>query len=182
VILVDALRGALIADFGRSSHVDFKIDHDEFTCAGDLSYAPPELLHEDPPRGWDARRRGCDCYLLGSLIYSMFQQSSLTSFIIGRLPNNANPMIRDRKIPDYRASLPHWQNGFSEALHLLSEGLRNSPIQSEVVEWVAQLSNPDFDLRCSPRSNGHVDKYDLSRLISRLDRAKHTVITIANRN
>ena len=34
--------------------------HDELDCAGDQTYAPPELLYGYIPQDWRVRRLGCE--------------------------------------------------------------------------------------------------------------------------
>ena len=49
-----------LADLGRASSRHGTSPHDELDCAGDHTYAPPELLYGYVPGDWRVRRLGCD--------------------------------------------------------------------------------------------------------------------------
>jgi serine/threonine protein kinase len=179
-ILVDAVRGGLLADFGRSSHREISVEHDKCACAGDLWYGPPELLHQHSPPNWDDRRTGCDIYLLGSLLFSMFQQTSLTTFMFHRIPSTLRPSFGSTSAVVYEDALPYWQNAFGEALFLLRQGLAGVPIADELVGWVSLLSNPDYKLRKVPHSRR--GRFDLQGFVSKIDRARYVLTAAVNKN
>ena len=59
-----------LGDLGRAQDAFAKSPYDNFQCAGDLSYAPPELLYRSNSTSlspWE-RRLSCDMYLLGSIL------------------------------------------------------------------------------------------------------------------
>ena len=75
-----------VADLGRASYRGQAGPNDEFDCAGDKSYAPPELLYGYAHPDWDLRRYGCDAYLLGSMVVFLFTGGlSATAMLLSKL-------------------------------------------------------------------------------------------------
>ena len=68
VLLFEEAGVSKISDLGRASLRGAEPPHEDEHYAGDPAYAPPELRYGEPPVDWDARRMGCDAYLLGSMI------------------------------------------------------------------------------------------------------------------
>jgi eukaryotic-like serine/threonine-protein kinase len=61
-----------VADLGRASYLGHTAPHDELSWAGDISYAPPELLYGYVHTDWRTKRFGGDLYLLGSMVVFFF--------------------------------------------------------------------------------------------------------------
>lgn len=74
-----------LADLGRAFDRHSSAPHDNAVCAGDLTYAPPELLYGYVPQDWRVRRLGCDLYLLGSLVMYLCTEVSMTHLLFKRL-------------------------------------------------------------------------------------------------
>ena len=155
-----------LADLGRSSHREVRSPHDDLQCAGDRTYAPPELLYGHVHPEWRVRRLAVDLYLLGSLIVYLYTGVSMTHLLLARV---------DRKHHytsgiTYGDVLPYLQHAFAQVLRELPRLLPSS-VASEITKSVAQLC----DLR--PEERGHPanaafrgDRYSLERYVSLFDR------------
>ena len=80
-----------LADLGRASDRKNTSPHDDNDLAGDLTYAPPELLYGHIDSDWNTRRLGCDMYLLGSLIVFLYMGVSMTHLLLNRLEDIYKP-------------------------------------------------------------------------------------------
>ena len=156
-----------LADLGRASDRNSTSPHDELRCAGDRTYAPPELLYGYVPQDWRARRLGCDLYLLGSLVVFLCTGVSMTHLLFKRL--------------DEEHHYTNWGGTYSEVLtylqHVFVQILREfrkekiHPVFSDkITEVVEQLCNPDPQHRGHPKNLRSIgNKYSLERYVSIFD-------------
>ena len=155
-----------LADLGRAFDRDSVSPHDGFDCAGDPTYAPPELLYGYAPEDWRTRRLGCDMYLLGSLVVFLCTSVSMTHLLLERL----DPKHHYLEWGDpYSEVLPYLQQAFSQIVRELREQIR-SDFSNPIAESVKQLCNPDPKRRGHSkniRSNGN--QYSLERYVSLFD-------------
>ena len=145
--------------------------------AGDLVYAPPELLYGEISADWNTRRLGCDLYLLGSMVVFFFTGGvSMTGALMGKLHPHQRPMSWRQ---DYRSALPYVSAAFEEALDEVGQSIASS-VRPAVVEVIRQLCEPD------PKRRGHsqnVDRsqFNLERFISIFDllatKAEHKLVS-----
>ncbi len=158
--------GTKIADFGRAWSKDLRVAHDNFQVAGDPGYAPPELLYNYIPADPNARRYGCDTYLLGSLTAFLFTSVHMNALIIKHL-NHAHFPYTWRGT--YAEVLPYVQAAFSSALDEF--GSSTPPTSKrELVEIVSYLCEPDPAKRGHALNRqGHSDQFGLDRFISTFD-------------
>ena len=165
-ILIFADQESKLADLGCAFDRDRTSPRDVFDCAGDLTYAPPELLYGYVPADWRARRLGCDMYLLGSLAVFFFAGVSMTHLLFGRL--------------DREHHHENWNGTYEEVspyiLHIFTQIIRElrmripSNIAEEVSRLIGQLCNPVPEQRGHPKnilSGGN--QYSLERYVSAFD-------------
>ena len=62
-VLIFQSRRSKLADLGRASDRDRQSPFDELRCAGDRTYAPPELLYGEVSTDWSSRRLACDPFI-----------------------------------------------------------------------------------------------------------------------
>jgi eukaryotic-like serine/threonine-protein kinase len=84
-VLVFGNRISKVGDLGRAAVRGQIAPHEDYECAGDPSYGPPELLYGFVDPDWTKRRLGCDAYLLGSMICFMFSAVSATVLLMEEL-------------------------------------------------------------------------------------------------
>ena len=170
-----------LADLGRASDRDSTSPHDGFKCAGDKTYAPPELLYGHVPEDWRTRRLGCDMYLLGSLVVFFCRGVSMTHLLFNRLD-------KDHHFQNwggtYSEVLPYLQNVFAQIIRELREEIQaDFGFPNEIAELVKQLCNPDPQKRGHPKnlfSSGN--QYSLERYVSIFDRlAKQAEYSLTRR-
>ena len=161
-VLVFDSNHSKLADLGRAFDFHRASPHDEVDCAGDTSYAPPELLYGHVPQDWRIRRLGCDMYLLGSLVVFFCTEVSMTHLIGNRL--NKEHHWRNWG-GTYMEVLPYIQEVFAKIIRELHRDLRPG-FPKEIPELVKQLCNPDPELRGHPKNFGKVNKLSLERYVS----------------
>ena len=155
-----------LADLGRAFDLNRTSPHDEFVCAGDITYAPPELLYKPVPENWRIRRLGCDMYLLGSLVVFFCTKVSMTHLLSKRL--NEEHHWKNWS-GTYRDVLPYIQVVFAAIIREFHEEIRPD-FPTEIPELVKQLCNPDPELRGNPKNIGNGNKFSLERYVSIFDR------------
>ena len=152
-----------LADLGRAFDRYNSAPHDELTCAGDPTYAPPELLYGHAPENWQIRRFGCDLYLLGSLIVFFYTGTSMTHLLFMRL--HENHFFDKWKGTLYSEVLPYLDRAFAEIIREFRTNFGD-----DITDMVKQLCNPDPRLRGHPKNfQSEGNKYSLERYISALD-------------
>lgn len=155
-----------LADLGRAFDLHNNSPHDEMACAGDQTYAPPELLYGEMHRDWTIRRKGCDMYLLGSLFVFLLTGVSLTHMLFKRLDVKHHPGNWNGP---YQEVLPYIESDFAQFLRELQEATP-SALSEEVTDLVRQLCNPDPERRGLPLNFGSANRYTLERYVSIFDR------------
>lgn len=140
-ILIFQEKRSKIADFGRSSYKGHVPPHEDLNVAGDMTYAPPELLYGYVDPEWNRRRFGCDIYLLGSMAVFFFMGVGMT------------PLLRQELREDF--TWGKWGGSFMDVLPYLDdafqrvmEGYRQAlpeNLRDDLYEIVSQLCQPtDF--------------------------------------
>ena len=156
-----------LADLGRASDRHGISPHDELNCAGDQTYAPPELLYGYVPEDWRARRLGCDVYLLGSLIVFFFAGVSMTHLLFKRIDKKHH---YENWGGGYSEVLPYLQHVFTQIIRELRQNIRTD-VADDIANTVKQICNPDPELRGHPRNiKSRGNQYSLERYISIFDR------------
>jgi serine/threonine protein kinase len=155
-----------VGDLGRSASKSLTSPHEELPVAGDLTYAPPELLYRSVSNEWTERRLGCDLYLLGSLASFLFFEIGVTPAILARL----DPGFHWRTWQGtYGEVLPHVIDAFDKVLDGFAQSLK-AGVPEELVTIVRRLCNPD------PRRRGHPknvvqsgNQFALERFVAQFD-------------
>lgn len=166
-----------IGDVGRSV-VKNQIDQPSHTSlnviAGQISYAPPELIYGHYNPDWNIRRLSCDLYLLGSLVMFYFANKMPTLSVA--LQFSLDAQHRSRRFDGgifsgtFEEVLPYIEHAFS---NVMSEVTKKIPadFRDEIVEIIMQLCNPNPAKRGHPRNRqGHQNPFGLERYVSTFNR------------
>ena len=169
-----------LADLGRASDRNSTSPHDEFRCAGDYTYAPPELLYGHVAQDWGTRRLGCDMYLLGSLVTFLCTSISMTHLLLERLNKKHHYKNWGGTYSDV---LPYLQHAFTQIIRELRTKLP-SGFADDIAELVKQLCNPNPELRGHPKNIKYGNnRYSLERYVSIFDYlAKRAEYSLTHRN
>lgn len=159
-----------IADLGRAWRDGHPAPHDNNECAGQVSYAPIELLYQHVESDSRIRRLGTDLYLFGSLILFFFGNVGMTAALLSELEPSQQPGVWTG---DYLQLLPYVEHAFNNVCIAFRQGLSGvcSPrIADELSLMVKYLCDPD------PKRRGHplnrrslVTQFSLERFIGRLN-------------
>jgi serine/threonine protein kinase len=172
-ILDFAADGTKLGDLGRSACLAIPCPYDDVPVPGTRAYAPPELLYDRPLQDFDRRRFGCDAYLLGSMAVYLFLGCSATAALLAQL----DPQHRPEQWRDgFSAVLPYLKKAFGSVLGEIEESLRPRPFGMEMVRVIAELCEPDPELRGHP-GNRHTstNRYSVERYVSIFDRLARRV-------
>ena len=163
-VLVFNGNNSKIGDFGRSAYKGHIPPHENNNVAGDLTYAPPELLYGYVDPDWNRRRFGCDAYLMGSMALFFFLGVGATPLLLKELPEE---FVWDSWRGTFEDVLPYLHDAFQRLLVTYSDSLPKS-IRAELTEIVSQLCVPDPRLRGHPR-NRVINQFSMERYISKLN-------------
>jgi len=156
---------AKVGDLGRASSGDGAGLYEAPGIAGDLGYAPPELLYREYQSDDRIRRLACDAYHLGSMIVFMYTGSGLTPLIEVELA----PTFHWRKWPrDYRNALPYVRNAYDYVLTSVEERI-DPQVRPDVMRAIRELTDPDPTLRGHPAAGSSISRFSMERYVSRFD-------------
>ena len=153
-----------IGDVGRSSSLGTHAIHDNYNYAGDPKYSPFELLYGQINDDWKIRRYSCDMYMFGNLIYTYFNNISLTMAVLMKLPREN---WYKEWTETYESILPQIELAFAESIEEFNHSV-DANLRKELVLMINQLCNPRVMDRGDKKSPG-VSQYSLRRYISKLD-------------
>ena len=184
-ILVFKNEPSKLADLGRASDRHGASPFDELPCAGDPTYAPPELLYGEISPDWGSRRLACDMYLLGSIVVFFCTGVSMTHLLLTRLHKNHH---YSEWGGDYRDVLPFLEHVFVQIVREF-RALTAAAFANDIADLVKHLCHPDPELRGHPASAlSKSGRYSLERYVSIFDRLARraeysltrSVLTITN--
>jgi serine/threonine protein kinase len=156
-----------IGDLGRAARKGFSPPHEQCSCAGDLSYGPPELLYGYVDPDWVKRRQGCDMYLLGSMVTFMFAGASVTAMLMNQLSSEHHWRVWTGSFDEV---LPYLQDGFSRVMEEFSAEITAGELREELTELVRQLCNPDPAVRGDTKNRARgLNPFSLERYLTRFD-------------
>ena len=166
VLLFESKKKSKLTDFGRSSTIDQAAEHDDLSCAGDISYSPFEQLYGVVHPDWKVRRYSCDMFMFGNLIMTYFNNISVTTSVINQLHPNFHP----RNWPGtYDELLPQIELAFTECIENFNQNV-DEELRKELIIMIKQLCHPDIKKRGIVRSQGLKSvQFSLQQYISRLD-------------
>lgn len=157
-----------LTDLGSSSceHLGTP-PHDLEILAGQVTYAPYELLYENPPTTWKRRRLGCDLFLLGNLCFTSLVGESLTYWTSTLIPDH----LRHTKFAgDYAEVLPHLIEVHEEIIPVLIEGTVPDQMHLDVTQLISCLCHPDPSMRGHSKNlQFSSNQFGLERFITKLN-------------
>lgn len=173
VLVFSDERGAKVCDLGRAWANGLAAPHDELLFAGDLNYAPPEVVLRSHQAADERMRRfAYDMYQLGNLIVFVFTQVHFNSIVnnaLGRLCFTHQPgNTVEERIEFFRA-------GFNSALDVFAQSERIPfDFREPLTDMVIRLCEPDPKLRGHPlNTRNSVNQYSLERFVSSLNLLAH---------
>jgi len=168
VLVFDRFEGSKICDLGRAWDRNIPGPHDALKIAGDLTYAPLELMYGEVSTDHRMRRFGCDLYHLGSLIIFLFARVHANTLVMDNLSAEHRPFNWGGT---YSEALPYTQAAFEIALQKFAEHVPGF-LRAELRRVVGELCNPDPSRRGHPENRG-ARQFSLQRYISQFDRLSH---------
>ena len=152
-----------VADLGRASRSGHPSPYDEELWAGDVNYAPPEILYSYIQPEWGKRRIASDLYMLGGLVSFIFSQTTSIATLLRGLPLQFYPGNWGGTFDEV---LPYLVNAFSGTVDDFAEALPTK-LRNDLVPIFRQLCHPD------PRKRGFPDvpmnRNALEKYLTRFD-------------
>jgi serine/threonine protein kinase len=157
-----------IGDLGRSTCPTLAAPHMNEPFAGQINYAPPEILYGSYEKDWRKRSFASDCYLFGSLIVFYFAGTTMNALIRKHISDALSWEHYHGSFEDVRAYL---LASFSKALDEFDSCLLvDGSIKTELRTMVEYLCYPLPEKRGHPKGiSTFGDQYDMERVIQRLD-------------
>lgn len=157
---------AKLGDLGRASVQGENGLHDDIFFAGDLQYAPPELLYGEIHQDDKTRRRAGDAYQLGSMLVFMFTHVGMTALIEGELEQAFHWRVWPRT---YRNVLPYVRDAYDRVLENIADHFPEG-LKTKTLGVIRQLCDPDPLIRGVPTAAAGVRRYQMETYISHFDR------------
>jgi serine/threonine protein kinase len=165
-----------IGDLGRSTCLTLASPLKDASFAGDVTYAPPEILYGVREPDWRKRSFACDTYLFGSLIVFYFSGLTMTALIRKNLPDAVS---WERHRGSYDDVQPYVLNAFSWALDEFEKCVQGDFLSGELRTLVTHLCHPIPAKRAYGPSSLAGTSNDMERVVSRLnylaDKVKYTL-------
>jgi eukaryotic-like serine/threonine-protein kinase len=155
-----------IGDLGRSTCLAIPSPLRDCTFAGDLTYAPPEVLYGVHEPEWRKRSFACDTYLLGSLIVFYFSGLTMTALLRKHLPD---PVSWEYHRGTYADVESYVLNAYSATLDEFERSVHDRPLAAELRNLVTHLCHPLPTKRAYGPPSVAGTAVDLERVVSRLD-------------
>lgn len=164
-----------IGDLGRSLSETIYGPHSDRNFAGDIRYAPPEVLHRYVLPEWRDKVFSIDCYLLGSMAAFYITGHSMTALLAKNVEDGINILAFS-----FKQALPYWVNAFDNVLVKLKDELENYEDSEELIATIKMLCYPDPSYRGHLKNiNGNGNSYNMERFITIFDKmAKKAEIKI----
>ncbi len=140
-VLEFAEDGQKLADLGRAWHRTRVSPHDALACAGDMGYAPPELLYHCSALDESDRRFGADFYLVGSMILFYFTGTRATQLLLSDLDVQFHPTSWRST---YAEVLPYLQHAFAANLIIVRNIFSDLVLGEEIVDVYRQMCDPNI--------------------------------------
>jgi eukaryotic-like serine/threonine-protein kinase len=164
-VLLFSNQASRIADLGRSSHSSIHIWHDVLQFAGDLAYAPIEVLYNACDSDWHIRRFSADLYMLGSLTSFLFTSVNITSQLLTKLDSQFHWKQWGE---DYVSVVPYIRVAMREALDC--QTCLTGKFGGEIKRIIMELCDPEPKRRGSPRVGLLPARFSLDRYVSMFER------------
>jgi eukaryotic-like serine/threonine-protein kinase len=191
-LLIDTTRGGLLGDLGRAipmRDINSMNPFQHHPYAGDVTYAPPELLYGRFANDFENLRLPTDLYQVGLLISFVFTQTAINA----RLAQYLNPQFnRSNWTGSFEDVLPHLEHAHYNAIAGFQADLEASlqlgldanianKAALDITKIVERLSHPNPTMRGHPNNSQRSgrQKFALERDVSvfsgLLVRAKHNL-------
>jgi serine/threonine protein kinase len=157
-----------IADFGEAVDELTPSPNDSVIQPGDPSYWPPEMVYQYLAGGDFSRRRLVDLYLLGSLFFFFFSNTSANQSLMQMLQSQGMPTNRLSGL--LQGDMPFYERAFSDSLDNLGNDIRSKvpELEQEIIHLVRELCYPNPEIR-GDRHRRAPTRYSLHRYVSRIN-------------
>jgi serine/threonine protein kinase len=166
-ILVFGLDVSKISDLGCATQQGNSSRFEVEGPAGDLRYAPVELLYRHCSLDWDTRRFGADFFMMGGLLTYLVTGINFLGLIYSHLHVDQR---HDHFGGSFSQALPFLQNAYDLSLEQVKQAIP-AEIGGDLIIVIGQLNHPDPEKRGNPqRFPGDLPRFSLERYISVIDR------------
>lgn len=174
-ILIFGKNYSKISDLGSATKFDNPSNWAKDEHAGDLRYAPVELLYGYCSPNWDTRRFGADLFMMGGILSFMLTDSNFLGLLLSRLPDNKQPRNFGGTFEDVK---PHLLRAYFETIDQIKNEIPEK-IRIDLIEVLSELSHPIPEKRGNPKKlQTKHEQYSLERYVSVIDRLAKTIMWI----
>ena len=163
--------GFKIADLGRAQAAGETSPHSKTMFAGDLSYAPPEILYQHYLPDDLMRQATCDLYMLGSMVFFFALGAGATQLLMDKIDHPQRPQgFHGEWSGTYEQIAPFLQHLFTDLLETLESNIGQTDIGKRLVTVASELCTPTIENRGHPSSRVRGGRlYSLERYVSLFD-------------
>lgn len=181
-----------LCDLGNAVSDEKPGPYDEYICAGDPRFAPPEVLfctqsNAKNVTAFPGRRAG-DLYLLGSICVFLMSGQMITPLILSYLKPEHRPQSCEGGWEGNLADvMPYWRAAYADAMaEVEADFSANFPDievkhKTQFFAAVNQLCEPDFSMRGHPQNRGRgQDQYGMERFITLFNTLRNHTVRMKN--
>lgn len=166
-ILIFGKNYSKISDLGSATKFDNPSNWARDKHAGDMRYAPVELLYGYFSPDWDTRRYGTDLFMMGGILSFMLTGSNFLGLMLYKLPDNKQHYNFGGKFEEVK---PYLMKAYFETLAEIEDEIPQK-IRKDLIMVLSELSHPVPEERGNPKKLQRVHRrYSLQRYISIADR------------
>ena len=166
-VLVFSENLSKLADLGCASVQGSVSPRDDLEFAGDMTYAPPELLYGNVDPDWGPRRQAVDVYHFGSMVMFFFCGVSMTAMILANMPSDHLYAVWGGTYSEVLAEVRH---AFGMALDEFEKNVPGKELPRTLRAALSQLCDPEPRRRGHPSNRqGSNNPYSLERYMSLFD-------------
>lgn len=159
-----------LGDLGRSICRNIESPYDKINFAGDLNYAPPEIMYGYFDNDWHRRVFATDCYLLGSMVVFYFSGISMSALLLKHVPENFRWEIWRGSFNEIK---PYLAYAFVKAISEFKESIDHPFFKNEISQVVEYLCFPFPEKRGHPRTiEIRGSNFNLERFVTKFDLLK----------
>jgi len=161
-----------ISDLGSATQLGNSSNWEKSDIAGDLRYAPIELLYKHFSTHWETRRFGADLFMLGGLLTYIVADVNFLCLMYSKIEDSQR---HDRFGGTFQQALPFLLDAYHQSLDQIAT-LIPDKIRRELLQIIGELSHPDPDKRGNPRKPGSPHtQFSLDRYVSIIDRLSNAI-------
>ncbi|CAN5911099.1 hypothetical protein BH11BAC7_BH11BAC7_00760 [soil metagenome] len=157
-----------LSELGNADRKGISIPEREQFISHDPSYLTPEAIYGHEEKDWMYKSQSSDIYNLGNLIFFLFTQTNVNTWLTFYLNESHRP---GNWSGSHEGVLPYLIDAYDTTILHFSAYIEDEKLRTELETTLRQLCHPDPKLRGHPKNLGMIGtELSVERYISQFDR------------